>query len=145
MMMKSAIFIFAMALLAVVAIAAVVFTNETTEMLPPELTISAISTDKVIYHSKESMNITISVFASKPAMAYRVTVEGIEDSRGRTRLSDEQTMNFTPGENVVVFAYTLPSCNTCSGIKAGNYTITAAVWDNDSVIANATHGISLQQ
>ena len=139
-MMKGAVFILAMAVVVVAAVAVLVM-NESA----PSVTITSLSTDKTEYHSRETMEISVNLSASQPVDNYLVKVEGITDSRGRTRLMQEQAVNLTGGTQAVIFEYQLPSCNTCSGISEGKYAINATLVRENMTVANASTTILLSQ
>jgi hypothetical protein len=139
-MMKGAVFIFAMAMLALAAVVSIATIQDLNEK-PAIVNITSVSTDKDVYHSKERMEINISIFSSKVQDGYHVTVVGIMDSRGNLRLAEEQSVNLTEGENNVIFRYDLPICSRCAGLKAGDYFINVSVIDNRSIVANASHTI----
>jgi hypothetical protein len=107
----------------------------------PGLLIS-LSTDKPLYHSNEVMKIDVGV-VSMNQMNVQLKVYGIYASRNR--LDNVQDVNIIAGENKFSVDYTAPSCNTCSGIKAGNYSITAELVSGNKSLAKVVKNVEIQQ
>ncbi|MFH0956516.1 MAG: hypothetical protein V1813_01495 [Candidatus Aenigmatarchaeota archaeon] len=91
------------------------------------LDVTSVKTDKDLYHSAEVMKLSAVIAAGEDVQGATVTATGIN---GRMSLS--KTMNLSVGNNAVEFEYNLPSCNTCGGIPAGNYTCTLTASSGDS-------------
>ena len=93
-----------------------------------------ITADKQVYHSAETMNMTVTIDANRSFDNVVVTAEGIH-----RRLNLRKTLNLSEGLNYVSFGYQLPKCNVCGGIRAGNYNISCGVYSeydsiNESII-----------
>jgi hypothetical protein len=88
------------------------------------------------------MNISVSINANKPVENVSVKVYGIYASRNRIELS--KTIKLEPGNNIVEFDFRTPSCNRCSGISPGNYSITAEAEYSGTTIKE-TKQIEIQQ
>jgi len=103
-----------------------------------------ISTDKELYRSKQTANITLSIDSSEEIGNVTVKVYGI-NARGRYHLNNEVNMNLTAGENIKSITYQMPSCTGCAGISPGTYNIRGEIIYNSEIIANATKNIEIQQ
>jgi len=101
-----------------------------------------LNLDKNIYHSNEQMNITVQIETNKTAENANIKVYGIYASRNRLNLS--KTTNLSEGNNLILFEYKTPSCNTCSGIRPGMYDITAEV-EYNGTMTKETKQIEIQQ
>jgi hypothetical protein len=97
------------------------------------------STDKILYHSSEKVNLSIYVYAEKRLVNAAITVKGLGGRMNQTRV-----MNLAPGLNTIVFSYKLPVCNICGGINAGKYWLSYSVaYKNTSI--NASTAIDIRQ
>jgi hypothetical protein len=142
LMMKGAVFIISMAVLALAAVAAVTVISQQTDV-PATFNITSLATNSGTYKSNERMDISVLIFASKAAEDCNISVEGIRDSRGRMRLSDERQVNLTGGENTFNFSYDLPVCSRCAGLGPGEYFVNASVIRNGTVLATASRPVQL--
>lgn len=142
LMMKGAVFIISMAVLALAAVAAVTIISQQTD-LPATINITSLATNSGTYESNEHMDISVSVFASKALEDCNISVEGIRDSRGRMRLSDERHVNLTGGKNTFNFSYDLPVCSRCAGLGEGEYFVNASVIRNGTVLVTVSRPIQL--
>jgi hypothetical protein len=102
-----------------------------------------LATDKELYHSNEMMNINVDISADKEEENITVKVYGIYASRNRLDLTKNTALS--QGDNNIAFEYKTPSCNTCSGIKAGRYQITADILKDGSKIASVSKNIDIEQ
>ena len=113
------------------------------EIISPVYAEMQLSTDKELYHSNELMNINVEIGCERDIENAGIKVYGIYASRNRLDISS--TANITEGENNLQFGFMTPPCNTCSGITAGSYEITAELSDGGKVIATATKKIEVKQ
>jgi hypothetical protein len=98
-----------------------------------------ISTDKEVYYSSDVMNLTIMIYSNADLENVTVVASGING-----RFDAEKVLNLKKGSNEISFAYTLPRCNVCGGISAGNYTLSCSVtYKNTTVIDSKM--INIQQ
>jgi hypothetical protein len=98
-----------------------------------EISVLNLSTDKEIYHSAEVMNLSVLVGCGSDLDNVQVTAKGIN---GRMNL--KKTLNLSAGETWVSFAYTLPRCNVCGGIREGSYGLDSEVSYGNITVKNST-------
>ncbi len=125
----------------VVAVAAILVSSLT----PAHAEITAVSTDKDLYHSKEIMKIAVMVRSSGQVDNTTVKIEGIEDKYGKLRLSSEIPANITSDQTMVTYDYELPSCSKCAGLEPGSYQFNVTLEKNGMPISNATHTVQIEQ
>ncbi len=125
----------------VVAVSAILVSS----FSPARAEIAAVSTDKDLYHSKETMKIAIMVRSSGQMDNTTVRIEGIEDKNGRMRLSHSMPAQITSDQTVVNYSYELPSCSKCAGLDPGDYQFNVTLERNGIPISNATHSIRIEQ
>jgi len=99
--------------------------------------------DKEVYHSKELMELRVDI-SSNASSRVQVAIYGLEEG-GTPRMYEVVPMNLTEGNNMVMVGYTLPNCNTCSGLPAGTYNIYAEVYYDNSLINSTRKSIELRQ
>jgi hypothetical protein len=98
-----------------------------------------ISTDKVVYHSSDIMNLSVVIYSDSYLENVTVKADGVNG-----RFNAEKVLNLKKGSNEVSFAYTLPRCNVCGGISAGDYSLSCSVsYKNTTVIDSKM--INIQQ
>lgn len=111
-----------------------VFNQTTTQNTqPPSLMITNITTDKSLYRSAETLNISLKIYSDTDATNASITAAGIN---GRLKLTKK--MDLLVGENEVSFIYKLPKCNVCGGIREGNYELTCGVKLGNISVINTT-------
>lgn len=89
----------------------------------------SVSTDKTLYHSSETVNLTMIVYSNSTLENVIVTANGING-----RMNEKKVLNLTAGPNEMSFIYKLPKCNVCGGIKAGSYNISCHMeYENISI------------
>jgi hypothetical protein len=103
------------------------------------ISIKNISTDKSVYHSSDVMNLSIQLYAEAPIDNITVVVNGIDN-----RFNVEKEISLEKGNNEWSFTYTLPRCNVCGGIMAGNYSLSFTVRYKNLTIEDSTI-INIQQ
>lgn len=126
----------------IAAIAVILF------LLPSEpalAEITAVTTDKDLYHSNEVMKIAISVNSSRNMDNTIVRIEGIRDRRGVMRLSHEMPANHVPLPAVFTYDYQLPQCSACAGLNPGAYKVNVTLVQNGKIISNMTHSVQIKQ
>ncbi|MBN1386011.1 hypothetical protein JW968_03475 [Candidatus Woesearchaeota archaeon] len=82
----------------------------------------SLSTDKGLYHSGETVNISVQVNST---LGFNGTMSVYGIFSGINRLNLKRDVLVSPGENDFFFQYQAPACNKCSGIPEGIYNITA--------------------
>ena len=100
-----------------------------------------LATDKELYHSNENMNVSVTADISDACNA-TLRVYGINSRYNR--LDKTQIVKLSKGLNTLSVDYTTPRCNTCSGIKAGTYDITAEL-KIENTTSNASKKVDIQQ
>jgi len=116
--------------------------------LPPEparAEITAVTTDKDLYHSNEIMKIVISVNSAGKMDNTTVRIEGIQDHHGGMRLSHVMPANISPGPAVFTYDYQLPSCSSCAGLNPGVYEFNVTLVRNSAIISNMTQSVQIEQ
>jgi hypothetical protein len=116
--------------------------------LPPQpagAQITAVTTDKELYHSNEVMNIVISVTTAGNLDNTTVRIEGISDRHGRMRLSHEIPANLSAGPATFIYDYQLPSCSSCAGLDPGLYQVNISLVKNGVIISNMTRNVQIEQ
>ncbi|MBW2991722.1 hypothetical protein KY345_00710 [Candidatus Woesearchaeota archaeon] len=116
--------------------------QEVSEETPPQANLE-LTTDKDLYHSNEMMNINVNIATDMQADNVSVRVYGIYASRNRLDMSKNLDLNI--GSNDAVFEFKTPSCNTCSGIRAGTYEINAEISKDGEVIGKTSKEIEIRQ
>lgn len=100
--------------------------------------LSGLALDSDLYHSKEVMmfNVTIS---SNVELDGLILKSNLDEWR-----VVEETMDIVAGDNDVRFGYQLPSCNTCSGVRAGVHDFHVNIY-YDSLIDGDKVSVDIQQ
>jgi hypothetical protein len=112
---------------------------------PAGATITAVTTDKDLYHSNDVMNIAISVMTAGTMNNTTIRIEGISDRHGRMRLSHEIAANLSTGPATFIYDYQLPSCSSCAGLDPGTYQVNITLVQNGVVISNMTRTVQIEQ
>ena len=112
---------------------------------PASATVFSVTTDRDLYHSNDVMMMKILVNSTGFTTDTSLKIEGIKDTYGQTRLSHSMNANLTPGPNVFLYDYHLPSCSKCSGLDPGNYPINVTLVKNGTVISNLSVTVHLEQ
>jgi hypothetical protein len=107
--------------------------------------ITAVTTDKDLYHSNEVMKIAVFLNSSQKTDDTTVRIMGIRDQFGRMRLSHTIPANISPGSVVLTYDYPLPHCSSCSGLKSGVYEINVTLVRNGAIIAHMTRSVQISQ
>jgi hypothetical protein len=103
------------------------------------IVINNISTDKSVYHSAEVMNLTARIYSEAELENVTVAVYGIDG-----RFNTEKNLDLEKGVNELSFTYTLPRCNVCGGIRAGDYNLSFSVRYKNITTVDSTI-INIQQ
>ncbi len=113
-------------------------TNQTPEAPKTSEIIScSVSTERLVYYSREKINIKNEIAADGEMPGVLVHVYGIETTR-RTQLLDQNLqVNLSGGTNLANFTLDLPYCSTCSGMPPGTYYIYATVLKENQTLASA--------
>ena len=126
--------------LLLVGIIGLVFISGCTEQIGGvNISLKNVSADKAVYHSSDLMNLTVAIYSESDLENVTVAAEGING-----RLNTEKTVDLKKGINEVSFTYTLPRCNVCGGISAGDYNMVCTVRYKNITIEDSTI-INIQQ
>ncbi len=112
---------------------------------PAHAEITAVTTDKDLYHSNEKMNITFLINSAGNMDNTTARIEGIQDQDGHLRISHDMPANLTAGPNIFFYQHQLPSCSKCSGLGEGTYQVNVTLLRNGIQISNMTHSFELRQ
>lgn len=112
---------------------------------PASASVYSVITDKDLYHSNDVMMMKILVNSTGFTTDTSLKIEGITDSYGQTRLSHIMRANLSPGPNIFMYDYHLPSCSKCSGINPGSYPISITLEKNGTIISNKSIAVNLEQ
>jgi len=129
----------------VVVLIAVSATACTSLFKPTNAEVTSVTTDKDLYHSNEVMMMKILVNSSGYTNDTSLNLEGITDKFGQTRLSHVMPANLTPGPNVFLYDFHLPTCSKFSGLDPGTYPIDVTLEKNGTVISNMSITVNLEQ
>jgi len=110
---------------------------------PPAIT--AVTTDKELYHSREVIKIAIFLNASQETDDIIVRIVGIRDQFGRMRLSHTMPANISSKPAVLTYDYPLPHCSSCSGLKNGVYEINVTLVRNGAIISHMTRSVQISK
>jgi cytochrome c biogenesis protein CcdA len=88
--------------------------------------ILSIFTEKDVYHSNETLKVQLE-FNSTYDGTGQVQVSGINNAFGRASISETKDASIRKGSNRFDFEFTTPSCEECSAIAPGVYSINATV------------------
>lgn len=86
----------------------------------------AISTEKDIYYSNETLRVHID-FYSKTDWTAQLEVSAIRNEFGRALINKSQNIALVKGINSFDLEFTTPSCEACSALSPGEYTVNASV------------------
>jgi hypothetical protein len=112
---------------------------------PASAEVTSVTTDRDLYHSNDVMMMKILVNSTGFTTDTTLKIEGITDTYGQTRLSHIMRANLTPGPNVFLYDYHLPTCSKCSGLDPGNYPLNITLDKNGTIISNMTITVHLEQ
>lgn len=103
------------------------------------ISLKNISTDKILYHSSENVNLTAMIYSKSDLENVTVIANGING-----RLNKKKILDLKKGINKVSFSYKLPRCNVCGGISAGDYELNCEVIYKN-ITEKESIAISIQQ
>ncbi|MCU0631364.1 MAG: hypothetical protein MUC66_00100 [Methanolinea sp.] len=112
---------------------------------PASASITSVTTDKDLYHSKEIMKIAVSIRSQGDMGNASLRLLGIQDRYGDFQLHQEVPVNLSPGPHTLVYDHQLPTCSSCSGLAAGTYQIEVLLIQKGIVISNMTHSLQIEQ
>lgn len=86
----------------------------------------SISTEQDVYRSNETLNVHVDFISGKDGQA-QVTVEGIKNAFGRALINETRDVKVDKGANGFDFVFKTPSCEECSALSPGVYTVNATI------------------
>ncbi len=93
-------------------------------------TILSISTDRDVYRSNETLKIHLE-FNSTDNGKGQIEVAGIKNAFGRPSINEKKEESVEKGRNAYDFLFKTPSCEACSAIEPGVYTVNATIGFGD--------------
>ena len=136
------------AILALVVIAGALYLVRGSSTVPGggQVAVTSFQTDKDLYHSKEMMQIQVSISSGSPVANATVHIWGITDRYGDTHLMKDIPVELNPGVTTITTEYQLPACSKCSGIDPGDYPVNLKlVRDGNQLLAVGSHTVHLEQ
>ncbi len=88
-----------------------------------------ISTEKVVYHSNETLRVHVEFNSTKEVKA-QIRVSGINNAFGRAMVTETRDVILKKGDNRFDFEFTTPSCEECSAVSPGEHDINATITFN---------------
>ncbi len=116
-----------------------------TSLSPAHAEITALSTDKDLYHSHEIMKIAVMVRSSGQMDNATLMFEGIKDKNGKMRLSHEIPANLTSDQTMITYDYELPSCSKCAGLDPGDYGFNVTLQRNNVTLSQVNYTVRIEQ
>ncbi len=141
--MKKSTVIFTLVIVVILIIASAVVLSSL--FRPARANVFSVTTDKDLYHSNDVMMMKILVNSTGFTTDTSLKIEGITDTFGQTRLSHAMRANLTPGANIFLYDYHLPTCSKCSGLDPGTYPLNITLEKNGTVVSNMTITVNLEQ
>lgn len=141
-MKKSTVLLTIVIVIILIVASAMVFTSL---LKPAQANVYSVTTDKDLYHSNDVMMMKIAVNSTGFTTDTSLKIEGITDSYGQTRLSHIMRANLTPGPNIFLYDYHLPTCSKCSGLDPGTYPLNITLEKNGTIISNMSITVNLEQ
>jgi len=103
------------------------------------ISLKNVSTDKILYHSSENVNLTAMIYSKSDLENVTIIATGING-----RLNKQKILDLKTGINEIHFNYKLPRCNVCGGISAGDYSLNCeAIYKN--ITEKKSISINIQQ
>lgn len=85
-----------------------------------------ISTERYVYYSNDTLEVWVEFVSTKDGKG-RVEVAGINNLFGRPLVTETRDMIVSKGSNYFDFVFKTPSCEECSALEPGEYTLNATV------------------
>ena len=109
-----------------------------------DIKISA-KTDKSVYSSYEKIILDVKVTASMELNDVTVSAQGIS-VYNKNYFNKSQTINLAARKSQnFEFTETLPSCNSCSGLRPGSYVINISVFHDGKILSEEKININIKQ
>ena len=102
--------------------------------------------DKELYRSGDTVNVTLNVKSDEDIKNATLYIYGIKNKYNNFAVSEQKTVNLVKdGQNNFYYSLKLPYCNSCSGVKEGDYLLSVKIISNQTLIGNTEFKISLKQ
>jgi len=105
----------------------------------------ALATDKDLYHSGEQIKINLNANSKKDINKATLYLYGIPNKYNEYTIYEIKEISLKNGENSFSFSLNLPYCNSCSGVKEGDYFIYTKIVKDNTLIGQQEIKISLRQ
>ncbi len=105
-----------------------------------------VKTDKSVYHSYEKIILNITLKSDIDITDAIVSAQGIKGRLNNLYFNRSQKISLQKDvTEQLELSETLPSCNSCSGLAAGDYIITVSVLNQNKQIVVKTVSITIKQ
>jgi len=104
-----------------------------------------LATDKDLYHSGENINLNLKINISRTIENANLFIFGIKNRYDEYSVYEIKMVNLNKGGNNLQYSLKLPYCNSCSGVKEGEYKIKAELIKNEILLGEGDLNISLRQ
>src|SRR4030042_6097261 len=102
--------------------------------------------NKSIYSSYEQVILNIELFSNQDLRDVLVEATGITSRLNRDYFKQNKSVDLQKqSAQKISFSQTLPSCNSCSGLSAGNYTITITADYQGKILATKNINLTIKQ
>jgi len=119
--------------------------NQIKSELPVNVQINA-TPDKSIYSSYEQVILNIDLLSSQDLSDVLVEAIGITSRLNRNYFEQSKSVDLQKqSAQKINFSQTLPSCNSCSGLVPGNYTITVSAVYQGKILATKKINLTIKQ
>jgi len=103
-------------------------------------------TEKTTYRSHENILLNIRLSSDQDLDDIIITAQGIKDRFNKSYFNKSQTISLGKFiEKEINFNETLPSCNACSGLSLGDYTIEVSASFQGKILAKKEIAIRIMQ
>lgn len=104
-----------------------------------------LTTDKNLYHSGENINLNLKINIHRAIDNVNLFIFGIKNRYDEYSVYEIKMVNLNKGENNLRYSLKLPYCNSCSGVKEGEYQIKIELIKNEILLGESDLNISLKQ
>ncbi|MFC2162773.1 hypothetical protein ACFLRF_03755 [Candidatus Altiarchaeota archaeon] len=111
------------------------------------ITSISIGSDQKVYRSYQDMILTLVYESDRDIDDSIIIVKGILAGNIKKKffIDKNMTVKTSKGENKVEVKYMTPACNKCSGIRAGNYSVTFYVTEGLKTLAAGDTIVQIRQ
>ncbi len=86
----------------------------------------SIFTERDAYHSNETLKVHLNFNSTVEGMG-QIQISGIKNEFDRALINETREDHIKKGPNGIDFEFTIPSCEECSALKPGIYSLNATV------------------